>query len=540
MTKTSGLTRRATMALGASFAAVPALGLPGSAHAAAIAPVRGGKMIYGRYADSLFLDPVLTDANVDIWVMNNLYDTLLSPTDDGLGLQPGLATKWALSDAGKTITLTLRPDVKFANGTPMQASDVKWSLDRCRNPKNGPWPDLVASIDSVEIASPTSVVLKLKHADPSLLAALATFNTGIMPQALFEAAPGDTDEAKSKVYSLKPIGTGPFLLADWKLGVSMRLVRNPHYWKKGTDGKPLPYLDELEFQIIPDDNTRLLKLKAGELHGTEFVPFSRVKELKADTNLRMELWPSTKVNFLTFNVRPKLTDGSANPLSDVKVRQALNYAVNKDAVIAIVTQGLGIPMTSFMSKTTPLHVGKSDLYKADVAKAKKLLAESSFAKGFEVSCMTVAGNADSTNILTTVQQMWSAIGVKLKIEQLDNPTLTKRYRAGDFSMRVSGWTNDISDPNEITSYFAYFPNIASLHSGWQDKKVDGLFDASQQEVDPVKRASEYKQIQEIYADAAPILFLYETPYPVAFRKNAMGFVQIPLGNNLFEGAFLTK
>lgn len=530
------LSRRASMLMAASFAAVPVMTVSKGAQAA---PTRGGKMVYGRYADSLFLDPVLTDANVDIWVMNNLYDTLLLPTDDGLGLQPGLATKWELANGGKTINLTLRDGVKFANGTPMKASDVKWSLDRARNPKNGPWPDLVASIDTVEITGPLGIQLKLKHADPSMLAALATFNTCILPQALFEAAPGATDEEKSKVYSLKPVGTGAFLLAEWKLGVSMKLVRNPYYWKKAPDGKALPYLDELEFQIIPEDNTRLLKLKAGELHGTEFVPFSRVKELKADATLRMELWPSTKVNYLTFNVRPKFSDGSDNPLSNEKVRQALNYAVNKDAVMAIVTQGLGIPMTSFMSKTTPLHI-KQDLYKVDVAKAKKLLADAGMSKGFEVSCMMVAGNADSTNLLTTVQQMWSAVGVKLKIEQLDNPTLTKRYRAGDFSMRTSGWTNDIADPNEITSYFAYYPNIQSLHSGWQDKRVDALYEASQMEVDPKKRAAQYKEIQEIYSAAAPILFLYETPYPVVFRKNAMGFVQIPLGNNFFEAAYVAK
>ncbi len=536
MSKVNGLTRRASLALAASFSALPVMGLPGTAQAA---PVRGGKMVYGRYADSLFLDPVLNDANVDIWVMTNLYDTLLLPTNDGVGVQPGLATKWEMKNGGKTLELTLREGVKFADGAPMTADDVKWSLDRCRNPKNGPWTDLVASIDSVSIASPTMIVLVLKHPDPSILAALATFNTAVLPKKLFEAAPGTTDEEKAKAYAEKPVGTGPFMLSSWQRGVSMKLVRNPHYWKKGEDGKALPYLDEVEFQIIPDDSTRLLKLKAGELHGTEFVPYSRVKELKAEKDIRMELWPSTKVSYITLNCHPKLKDGTDNPLSNVKVRQALNYAVNKDAIIAIVTQGLGVPMTSFMSSTTPLH-HKQTLYKADVAKAKALLKEAGFPNGFETSCMMVAGNQDGLNTLTTLQQMWAAIGVKLKIEQLDNPSLTKRYRAEDFSMRTASWTNDISDPGEITTYFAYFPNIGSLHSGWQNKKVDALYLASNEEVDVKKRAAQYKEIQEIYAAEAPIVFLYETPYPVAFRKNALGFVQIPLGNNLFETAYVAK
>lgn len=531
-----GLTRRASLALAASFTALPLLGASSTAHAA---PARGGRMIFGRYADSLFLDPVLNDANVDIWVMTNLYDTLLQPTADGTNVQPGLATKWELQDGGKTLVLTLRDSVKFANGTAMQASDVKWSLDRARNPKLGPWGDLVASIAGVEVTSPSVVTVRMKTPDPTILAALATFNTAILPQKLFEAAAGGTDEEKAKAFAEKPIGTGPFMLSDWKREVSMKLVRNPYYWKKGADGQALPYLDELEFQIIKDDSTRLLKLKAGEIHGTELVPLTRVKELQVDPQLRMELWPSTRVVYMSMNNRPKLKDGTDNPLSNVKVRQALNYAVNKDAIIAIVTQGLGVPMTSFMSRTTPLHI-KQELYKVDVAKAKALLAEAGFAKGFETSTMIVSGNQDQLNIATAVQQMWAAVGVKLKLEPLDNASLTKRYRADDFSMRTSAWTNDIADPGQITSYFAYFPNIGSLHTGFQNDRIDALYKASLEEIDPAKRGAQYKEIQEIYGREAPILFLFETPYAVAFRKNAEGFVQIPLGNNLFEAAYVTK
>src|SRR5690349_2349237 len=143
---------------------------------AADAQTRGGKMVYARYADSLFLDPVLNDANVDIWVLTNLYDTLLAPTADGVGVQPGLATKWETSDDGKSLTLTLRQGVKFADGAPMTADDVKWSLDRARDPKAGAWSSSLASIDSVAVAGPDSVVLKLKNPDPTLVPALATFN----------------------------------------------------------------------------------------------------------------------------------------------------------------------------------------------------------------------------------------------------------------------------------------------------------------------------------------------------------------------------
>ena len=107
-------------------------------------------------------------------------------------------------------------------------------------------------------------------------------------------------------------------------------------------------------------------------------------------------------------------------------------------------------------------------------------------------------------------------------------------------MRTSIWTNDISDPSQFTSYAAYYPNIHSLHSQWRDERVDALFTASQQEINLAARTVQYKEIQDRYAAAAPIVFLYETPYPVAFRKQAQGFVQIPLGNNLFEAAYVDR
>ena len=527
------LTRRATFGLAAGT--LLAGNLPAEAQSA---PVRGGKLLYGRYADSLFLDGVQTELNVDIWVLCSIYDTLLLPSSDGLGLRPGLATQWNWSDDGKILTVKLRPGVKFSDGTPMTAQDVQWSLNRARDPKQGAWNSLLASVATIDIADPSTVVLNLKHPDPTLLPVLATFNTGILPAAQFMAAAGETLDEKAKAFAEKPIGTGPFMLTEWQRGVVMKLARNPYHWRMAPDGKPFPYLDALEFPVIPDDATRLLKLKAGELTGCEFVPYARVAELKGNPDLDMQLWASTKINYLTMNVRPKLKDGSDNPLSNVKVRQALNHAVNKDALIAITTRGLGKPMKSMMSAATPLMDGNTPPYPYDLAKAKALLAESGVATGFDLSCMTLAGSADEISNMTAIQQMFAAIGVRLKIEQLDNATRNARYKSADFQMRNALWTDDLTDPSEIASYILYSPTVQSLHSGWKDDHVDELFLASQQELDPAKRKAQYKEMQDLYKAAAPMLFMYELPYPVAFRKHAKGFRQIPLGNNYFDEVYL--
>ena len=520
----------------AAAAALLLAGLTGPAAAVE----RGGELTFGRYADSLFLDPVLNDANVDIWILTNLYDTLIRSSPDGKGLEPGLATEWSVSDDGREVTLKLREGVKFADGSPMTAEDVKWSLDRARNPDHGIWNGLIGSIDAVEIADSRTIVLRLEHPDPTIIPALAVFNTSILPQALFEAEPGQTDEEKAQAFAEHPIGTGPFVFESWERGTRMRIVRNPHHWEMGEDGEPLPYLDAVTFEVIPDDATRILKLKAGELGASEFIPFARVAELEADPNVNMELFPSTRVAYVTMNVRPELSDGTPNPLSDQKVRQALNYAANKDAIIQVVTYGVGTPSQSYMSSTTPMARQQGQPYPYDLERAKALLGESEWADGFELSILALAGNADELATDSALQQMWSPLGVRLNIEQVDNATRTQRYRAGDFQMRNSAWTNDINDPSQITSYMAYYPLIESLHSGWNNQEANELFEKSQQELDPEARAAQYDRIQEIHIGEAPVVYLYETPYPVALQANVKGFYQIPLGNNIFAETYIER
>ena len=147
----------------------------------------------------------------------------------------------------------------------------------------------------------------------------------------------------------------------------------------------------------------------------------------------------------------------------------MNYAVDKDAIIQVVTHGVGTPMTSYMSSATPLHVGDEPLYPVDVEKAKALMKEAGFENGFSTSLLVLAGNQDEIGIATALQQMWGAIGIKLELQQVDNATRTEQYRDGTFTMRLGAWTDDIADPNEITSYFAYSPTIDALHSGLEER-----------------------------------------------------------------------
>ncbi len=505
------------------------------------AATRGGTLVFGRAIESQYLDPVHTSQNADIWLALNLYDTLLQPSADGKTVEPGLAQSWTVSDDGKTLTFVLRPGLKFADGSPLAPSDVKWSLDRARTKESGgDFQFLLASIASIDVTGDDTVVLHMAHPDPVILQALATFNSGIMPEKLLMAAPGATLDDKSKAFADHPVGSGPFLLKSWQRNTEMVMTRNPYYWKPAADGGKLPYLDAIRFEIIPDDATRILKLRAGELDIAEFVPYSRVAELKADPKLNMVLFPAAQVNYFAFNDRPTLKDGTKNPLNDVRVRQALNYATDKDALIQVVTYGAGTPEHSFMPMSTPLSYDAGPLYPYDLAKAKALLAEAGYPNGFAVTCTVLAGSADDAAKVTTLQQLWGQVGVQLKVEQLESATRLARYNAADFQMRTSLWTNDINDPSEITNIFAYYPTRQNNRSGWDDPRIDALFTQSQGELDPAKRAAEYKEIQQRYAAAAPIVFAFEVPYPIAMSKKVHDFVQIPLGNNIFVSTYLDK
>jgi peptide/nickel transport system substrate-binding protein len=418
---------------------------------------------------------------------------------------------------------------------------VLWSLNRARNPNIGIWNFLLVSIANVAAPDDHTIVITLKNPDPSIPAALATFNSAIMPHKLFEAAKGANDTDKANNFALHPIGSGPFVLSSWQRGSKMVLKRNPYYFGKDSAGRRLPYLDEVDLTIVPDDATRILQLQAGQIDATEFIPYERVKELQADPNITMDLFPSTQVTYLQLNAYPKLKDGTPNPLSNVKVRQALNYAISKEAIIKVVTHGLGTPMHSYMSSTTPDYSpGDGPAYPFNMAKAKELLKEAGYDKGFTLTALAQAGKANDIATLTLIQGMWAALGVTLKIEQMDETTLDNRRNASNFQIMSAYWTNDIADPNEMTDYSAYYPNVQSDYSGWKNDTVDKLFDESQSQTDPVKRAEEYKEIQQIYVSEAPEFFMYETPFAAATRKNVIGFRQSPLGNDHFEMAYIEK
>jgi len=506
----------------------------------ALSAERGGTMTFARYDDSTLIDPIYADRNPDIWMVTNLYDTLLR-TGEGGSISGGLASDYSVAADGLSISLTLRDGISFSDGTAIEAKDVVFSLERAANADLGPWAGLLASIDSVS-SDGNSITITLRNADPTIVSMLATFNTAIVSADAFAAAAGDTDQEKSSALSVDGfVGSGPFTMKSHQRGTLMQFEANDHYWRQGEDGKALPYIDGINFLVIPDDATRILKLQAGEVDGAEFIPFARVAEMEADASINMELFPSTRIIYSPINTRSERADGSANPLADLKLRQAINYATNKEALVQLVLHGAGKPVTSgLMASTTQLATDNGPLYQYDLEKAKALIAEAGVPAGTEITLTTLAGSADDGIILAALQQMWSEIGIKLKVEQVDGPTRGAKNRSGEFDIHTYGWVNDVNDPAQVAGWLGYYPTRKAVGTGWNNPEFNTLFEASNTEMDPAKRADQYARMQEIYAEAAPLLFMYETPFAVALSQSVKGYVQTPLGNNEFATTWIDR
>jgi peptide/nickel transport system substrate-binding protein len=479
------------------------------------ASAQGGKVIrFGVNRAPETLDPVTTDANPDIWAFTQIYQQLVKVNVKGDGFEPDLAEKWTTSPDGRTWTFFMRKNAKFSNGDPVKAGDAVFSLKRAHDTK-GPWQWALEAVEDIRAKDDYTVVISLKEPWAPFLADISLFSNSIMPEKVFKGA-------KDEDFANKPVGSGPFMLADWKKGEDMVMKANPHYYEPG-----FPKSQELRLKYIPDDNARIIALQSGDVDGIDYPPFSRMEELRKDPKLEAQLNPSTAVAHLSLNIREA-------PLSNVKLRQALAYATDRAAISKAVCFGNCTPATTFLPMTTPLFNKGSKGYAYDLNKAKQLLKESGVATPVTLKVMYRSNDAVQGPTAVALKEMWGKLGVNLELEPLERTTETQRYRANQFQIRITGWTNDIPDPSQLASYALGFTESQSYHSGYQSAEMDGLLAKGLREVNPEKRRQVYYEIQELALRDSPLIILYYAPYTIALNKKVKGFVQLATGPWIFK------
>ena len=293
-----------------------------------------GVLTVGRQEDSNNLDPVKATENVNLWVFASMFDVLIRVDATGTKLEPGLAESWTMSDDGLTYTLKLR-DAKFSDGSPVTAEDAAFNLLRIRDHKESAWGSSYAVIKEAKAADDKTLVITLTQPTAPFLSWLAMPSVGIAQKKQVEA-----NEA---VFNETPVSSGPFVLKEWRRGERLTLEKNPNYWQADQVA-----LDGVEWVSVPDDNTRMLNVQAGELDCAIFVPFSQIETLKQDPNLNVMLDPSSREDHIIIN-------SAHGDLGKVEVRQALDMAIDKQALVDTITFGAGTVANSIIPKGGLYH-----------------------------------------------------------------------------------------------------------------------------------------------------------------------------------------
>jgi peptide/nickel transport system substrate-binding protein len=493
----------ATVTKASGAAGSPAAGNT-PASGAAGQPVLGGKISMSLAdADVLTFDPIASSDNMSIWTDLLIYDQLMRVSADGMALEPGLAEKWEASTDGLTYTFNLR-SINFHDGTPVTAADVAYCLNRGATDEASGWSWIYLPVDNVSAQDDHTAVAKLKQVYAPYISLLALSAGSVYPKASHEAKKDDLWQ--------HPIGSGPFVFDTWEKDSRLVLKKNPNYWEAGK-----PYLDELDFFPLTDANTRMLQFQSGQLDIATDAPFSQLEALRSNPDVQLLTDSVARMDFMGMN---------AKRFPDVKVRQAINYAVDKDAIIKNVLFGAGTMQTTCLPKM-PGWNAKVVGYPYDLDKAKQLMAESSMKDGFSAVLQIATGDPVQAQVAQLVADNLSKINGKITITQIDPGTYFDNVNSGDFDIYKSYSTTDVIDASELLGFYGA-GDFSS--TGYSDPALDALLAQGNSEPDPVKRQAIYDEVQQKTTDAAPYIFLYYPTGRTAVHKHVKNFRILPTGN----------
>ncbi len=480
----------------------------------------GGTLIIGRGADSVTLSYYATAAP-DSEVLAHIAETLFRLTPDGK-IVPHLAESHSLSADGRTMTIKLRRGIRFTDGTPFDATAVKWNLDFFRNPANRiQFQFLVSEVTSVDVVDSNTVRISSGRAFVPLLAHLTHDFIGMHSPAAVERA-GGMQAPVGMPYGRAPVGTGPYVLKEWVRGDRLVLERNPNYW-----GPNKPALDQIVWRVIPDDGARVLALESGQIQVAVRVPPRDTSRLVLNRDIRVDRTSSLRTIYMAFN-------NQRRPFTDARVRQAFNYAVNKRAIVQTI---LGGAARVSDAPIAPGIVGYAPVmtYAYDINKAKQLLTEAGFPQGLNVTIHHPSGRyVQDAAVAAAVQAQLRDAGINARLVTMEWATylqVTNRpVEQTDIEMFMLGWGTVTGDADYgLYSLFhsSQWAPGGSSRFFYKNTQVDGLLDQARAITDPARRAATYKQAMGIIMQDAPWLFLHSESQITALRRDVQGLIVHP-------------
>lgn len=497
---------------GAAVALVVSAGLTAAQDArdASAPPKAGGTLTAIIQPEPVILTAALNTAAPTGIVTGSIFDGLVD-YDANLKPVPALAESWETSKDGLTFTLHLRDGVKWHDGKPFTSADVKWTLEEVWkkiHPRNQA---IFAKVTSVDAPDDRTVVLHLSQPSVAILSSLNSNGAQVLPKHLYEGT-----DILNNPYNNKPVGTGPFVFKEWSRGNYIVLERNPEYWDKGK-----PYLDRVVFRVIPDAAARSAALEKGEVQWGVLspVPLKDAERLAKLPNLRVSTegyeWLSPWL-FADFNVE-------RGPLKDVKVRQALAQAIDRNAISKVVWFGFAKPAVSPIPSTlAAFHDAGGIAYDYDPKKAEALLDAAGYKRGpdgarFTLDIDYIPYGDDYKRTAEYLKQALKRVGVEANVRSQDTAAFTRRvYGDRDFDISIT-WFAAFSDP-QVGVNRAYWSGSIGKNipwtngSGYRNDKVDALISATQGEGDPAKRIQLFKDLQKTVLTDLPTLPLVELKF----------------------------
>ncbi len=470
-------------------------------------PRYGGTLRAGMQTDPVGLDPHLSTATATRNMMENVYETLVVVSPD-LRILPGLAESWKTSDDGLTWTFTIRREVKFHHGRVMTADDVAYSLNRIRDPKvKSPRLGDFSEVDTISASGPSTVVIKLKKPFSPLLAKLASSLNVVVPKEIVERD-GDLNT--------NPTGTGPFRFIGYTPQQRLVLVRNGNYWDQDETGRRLPYLDRIEFVFLPDAVARATALRTGTVDWIEYVPSSEVQSLRADPNIDV-------VGGLSANFRGLYINTAVAPFTNVKVRQAMAWAINRKEIVdtalfgvgGIVATGTAIPPGNYYS------VSKTPYDKVDLNRAKALLAEAGFPNGFEADLYVTSTYDFLRTPAEIIQAQLGKIGIRLKISAADWSIYLPNVAQKKYVLTILGTSGQV-DPDDFL-YNNFKTGAGNNFANYSDAQFDRLIEEGRTVASEAHRKQIYEQAQLRLLETVPVVFIYHSTQYEALRKSVRGY-----------------
>jgi peptide/nickel transport system substrate-binding protein len=474
---------------------------PAAATSAPATIKKGGTFNWGEPADPLSFDPHNRNNASGTVLKRMVYQSFTRHNPLTLAVEPALATKWEYTSPTELV-FTLRDGVVFHNGQAFTADDAKWNVERLIDPKTAsPFANWYAAIAKVEAPTKTTIKLTLKQPDPVLPGKFAAM-------VVSGFAPGGSDPA---ALATKPIGTGPYKLTEYIQNDHVTLARNGDYWDKG-----IPYIDTMLVKFVPQEDTRIAALRAGQMDFS-ILSADSAKRLAGTPNLKFIKGVHGVFTVIKFNQRFKA-------FTDPRVRKAMDLATNKQEIINNALGGSG-------TITGPVVYGWEDYgippdqlpYKTDIAAAKQLMADAGYANGFEVTGVTLP-ETDSSHFypgLATAAEQWKQLNIKVTLQPLELGAWLDKNNKLDYDMLIGnrGFRGDPIDV--LTPHYTKAGNDNAI--GYTNPQVEQWLAQAQVEQDRIKRRDLYLQVQKQVLADVPWIFLWAIVENYAMQNYVMGY-----------------